>query len=713
MLRSKILNLKVASGVSLQKGLRRFSESIKSSPSLLDAYKNDVNAGELEYDERQYHVLRYLNRLSDHISSPGYSPNIMPYRYEKKIELPNHVDTGPKVVHFTGPPTERIKKKQPTTNNNVEIKSSSSSPNVKIVKGLYIYGEVGTGKTLLMDKFYNSCNIPSSKKKRIHFHEFLLNLHKKIRSFKQNLIKEYGRDMKPQINLNISSERDAIEQIAIEISKETWLLCFDEFQVTDVADALILRKFFDCLWDHGTILVATSNRPPEDLYKNGINRSYFVPFIERLLTQNIICDINSNIDYRSKVVSTQDCYIIIPELLSLSENEIKLRRTKQLWCKFLSISNDDYTYKMTDASDDVSNISRNSNSDSDSNIADNNNDINFEKMKKNYKLPFSLVVPIMMGRSMVVDYAFPRLPTSELHTPPLSKRLSLHNTDRVIGDWPEEGNLDNDSKNKEIIEKLNSVNVNVARDDDDNNTFNKSGVRVGSSRGVGWFTFNFLCENERGASDYQAICKSFDTIFIDNIPNLSVLEHDKARRFIILIDTLYDNHVRLYWSCANHPKELFLKINPYEIKDNVIMQTSFGGIDHEWKEDSMSSLSLPSNSKSPSSSASASNEMPVALHARGSEQFSTKKTVRLSSNDGCKTKSYNIPLETQIESQTLSNPNPNADADAVEGELDLLEGELASVQELSFAFRRAASRLIEMAGSEYHRKWENKGIRKE
>ena len=70
-------------------------------------------------------------------------------------------------------------------------------------------------------------------------------------------------------------------------------------------------------------------------------------------------------------------------------------------------------------------------------------------------------------------------------------------------------------------------------------------------------------------------------------------------------------------------------------------------------------------------------------------------------------------METQIESQTLSNPNPNADADAVEGELDLLEGELASVQELSFAFRRAASRLIEMAGSEYHRKWENKGIRKE
>eukprot|EP00606_Chrysophyceae_sp_TOSAG23-5_P000311 GSChrysophyteH2.ASY1.ANO1.1719.1 assembled CDS len=385
----------------------------------------------------------------------------------------------------------------------INMKTASASSSSRVVKGVYVHGNVGTGKTLLMDTFFEACPLPDDKKRRVHFHQFLLEIHARIRAFKLGLIEKHGRDL----DLNVPSERDAIEQVALQVSQEAWLLCFDEFQVTDVADALILRRFFDVLWDQGTILVATSNRPPVDLYKNGINRAYFEPFIERLQKQTVVKDISSSIDYRS--------------------------------LKFLAIGNDVYDYRMSNTDAEPSSPTSHMNT-------------------SNTKVPFSVVISIMMGRSMVAE---------------------------ITG-------------------------------------------QSGASRGVGWFDFSFLCEQDRGAADFQAICRSFDTVFLDNVPVLSVLEHDKARRFIVLVDTLYDNHTRLYWAAAAPPKDLF-----------QLLKSS------------------------------------IQIHRKGEGKGK--------GHEG----------------------NVDEDAD----ELLLMEGELASVQELSFAFRRAASRLTEMAGSEYHRKWAERG----
>ena len=131
-------------------------------------------------------------------------------------------------------------------------------------------------------------------------------MHKRIHLHKKDMIARYGRDR----HINLSSERDAIGAVAREISAESKLLCFDEFHVTDIADAMVMSRFFGELWKEGTILVATSNRHPDDLYESGLNRSYFLPFIDMLKKQCVTVSLTSGTDYRMRAETEVGAYYV-------------------------------------------------------------------------------------------------------------------------------------------------------------------------------------------------------------------------------------------------------------------------------------------------------------------------------------------------------------------------------------------------------------------
>ena len=151
-------------------------------------------------------------------------------------------------------------------------------------RGLYVHGAVGRGKTMLMDLFFDASAV--AHKRRAHFHEFMADVHERMAAFRQ------------MIASGETTETDPVRLTAAAVFEDAWLLCFDEFHVTDIADAMILGRLFERLFELGTVVVATSNVAPDDLYKGGLNRALFMPFIAQLKARMEVVRLDARTDFR-------------------------------------------------------------------------------------------------------------------------------------------------------------------------------------------------------------------------------------------------------------------------------------------------------------------------------------------------------------------------------------------------------------------------------
>ncbi|PNS20365.1 hypothetical protein CAC42_5815 [Sphaceloma murrayae] len=226
----------------------------------IEEYDARVASGRLRNDEHQRNLISALQDL--HVMLASYEP--------------------PEVVE---PDIEALK---PAKKGLFSSLFGSSAPQVNLAipdslpKGLYMYGDVGSGKTMLMDLFYDTLPPNITHKTRIHFHNFMQDVHKRLHQVKTL----HGPNV------------DAIPFVAAQIARSGSVLCFDEFQCTDVADAMILRRLIQSLMHHGVVLVTTSNRHPTDLYKNGVQRDSFIPCIQLLLSRLRVLNLDSTTDYR-------------------------------------------------------------------------------------------------------------------------------------------------------------------------------------------------------------------------------------------------------------------------------------------------------------------------------------------------------------------------------------------------------------------------------
>jgi cell division protein ZapE len=278
----------------------------------------------------------------------------------------------------------------------------------KPVRGLYIWGDVGRGKTLLMDLFFAEAVV--GKKRRAHFNSFMVEVHARIHAERQR-----------------TDGSDPIPVIARAIAEDVRLLCFDEFQVTDVADAMILGRLFDRLFAEGVIIVATSNTAPDRLYEGGLNRQLFLPFIAEIKRRLEVVELNGPTDYRLQRIAGLNVYL----------------------------------------------------------------------------------TPLGREADAAMDAAWQRLTDSSRGKP-----CSLP----VLGRQ-----------------------VPVPR----------------AARGVARFDFQDLCAKPLAAADYLAVAQEFHTLLLDRVPVLTPDMRNEARRFILLIDTLYDEGVKLICSAAAPPDALY------------------------------------------------------------------------------------------------------------------------------------------------------------
>lgn len=223
--------------------------------SLVSAYRERVNSGAIEFDKEQQEAIEILSVLSGRLKN--WKRGQKQFLFGKPEPLP---------------------------------------------EGVFIYGKVGRGKSMIMDLFFD--HAPTEIKQRIHFHQFMLNAHEKINEWRK--LSNEERKKRPNFVKGVGD--DPIPPIAKEIADNAHLLCFDEFQITDIADAMILGRLFESLWKYQTVIVATSNRPPEEQYKNGLNRQLIVPFLIRLNEELLIHSLDSLRDYRLARLKSEPMY---------------------------------------------------------------------------------------------------------------------------------------------------------------------------------------------------------------------------------------------------------------------------------------------------------------------------------------------------------------------------------------------------------------------
>lgn len=205
---------------------------------LLKIYQEQVEQNHIQHDPAQLSVLQHLQNLQDSL--------LERLQYEEKTRIQKLL---------TPTPTD--------------------------CKSVYIHGDVGRGKSMLMDLFYEACLV--EQKRRVHFHAFMLEVHEFVHQWRKQ-----------------KSEGDMIQSLAEKIRASTLLLCFDEFHVTDIADAMILGRLFTQLFASGLVVVITSNRHPDNLYQGGLQRDLFLPFINLLLEVCVTVDLVAKEDYRLK-----------------------------------------------------------------------------------------------------------------------------------------------------------------------------------------------------------------------------------------------------------------------------------------------------------------------------------------------------------------------------------------------------------------------------
>ncbi|MBV9969412.1 MAG: cell division protein ZapE, partial [Xanthobacteraceae bacterium] len=215
-----------------------------SPPPITAQYAALVAAGEIEEDSAQEEVLAKLARLEERLAMHRLArkSSSLGWLFGEKVDRREHL------------------------------------------KGLYIWGDVGRGKTMLMDMFFAAC--PVQRKRRAHFHQFMLDVQERLNFYRAKL--KVGEPL----------PGDPIHMTADDLAEEAWVLCFDEFHVTDIADAMILGRLFARLFERGVVVVATSNVEPSDLYKDGLNRALFVPFIALLMERMEVVRLEARTDFR-------------------------------------------------------------------------------------------------------------------------------------------------------------------------------------------------------------------------------------------------------------------------------------------------------------------------------------------------------------------------------------------------------------------------------